>query len=297
MSLQQQGKSMKSWGSYVCGAATLVLVAAMTPLAIANDATGVTPEPNSHPLSWAVRYATTRFDHIRENVRDYSCRLIKRERIEGELQEYQFARLKVRCEQRSDGQVVQPMAVFMQYLAPAILKDRRVLYVAGQHNGEALVRKGGSTLKYLKLSIDPHGAAARRESNYPITEIGLDKIMERLIQRIQDDIANDPTAVNTEVSHFRNAKVNDRVCTHIRVVHPERGDGFKYHRASLYVDDELHVPIRLVVEDWPQREGEKPVLIEEYTYADLKLNVGLTDADFHESNLDSTPNGNATASR
>ena len=37
---------------------------------------------------------------------------------------------------------------------------------------------------------------------------------------------------------------------------------------------------------WPREEGGRPVLMEEYTYLDLKLNVGLTDADFSQSSLD-----------
>ncbi len=63
-----------------------------------------------------------------------------------------------------------------------------------------------------------------------------------------------------------------------------------FHKASLYVDDKLHVPIRLVVYDWPASDGKKPSLMEEYTYVNLKLNVGLSDADFSESKLDTVAN-------
>jgi hypothetical protein len=248
----------------------------------------------THPLSWTVRYAKSHSDYIRQTVRDYSCRLIKRERIDGELQEHHFARIIVRCEQLRDGVVTQPMSVFMQFLAPADVRDRRVLYIEGKNSGKVLVRKGGSALKYLRLRIDPHGTAARRESNYPITDVGFDKIIDRLVQRVEDNIRHDPMASNTQVSHFRNAKVNNRNCTHIRVVHPKKGNGIDFHSASLYVDDELHVPIRLVVHGWPAREGEPPLLMEEYTYIDLRLNVGLTDADFNEAKLDSSSNRPAT---
>lgn len=245
-------------------------------------------DDKAHPLSWAFRYAQARSDYIAKNVRDYSCRLIKRERIDGELQSHQFINVMMRCEQKNDGQVEQPMAVFMQFLAPRILKDRRVLYVEGQNDGNMLIRKGGRSMKYLRLEFDPKGRAARRESNYPITDIGFDKIIDRLLERVASDIKNDPTAANTQVSHYRNAKVGDRICTHIQILHPKRGEGIQFHKASLYVDDKLHVPIRLVVHDWPASEGVKPPLMEEYTYVNLKLNVGLSDADFSESKLDSS---------
>ncbi len=280
---------MTSWGFRLRGAlASIVLVASISTTAIAEDSATVKDDEFRHPLAWTLRYATSRSDYIRKHIRDYSCRLIKRERIDGELQGYQFAQAQVRCEQRRDGKVVQPMAVFIQFLAPARLKGRRVLYVDGENDGMMLVRKGGGALNYLKLKIDPNSATARRDSNYPITDIGFDKIIERLIQLAKDDIEHDPTATNTQVSHFLDAKVNDRVCTHIRVVHPERGEGIVFHRASLYIDDELHVPIRLVVYDWPDGEGQEPPLIEEYTYVDLRINVGLTDADFSKEKLESS---------
>ena len=38
--------------------------------------------------------------------------------------------------------------------------------------------------------------------------------------------------------------------------------------------------------DWPREAGGQPELIEEYTYRDLKLNIGLTDEDFSTQNPD-----------
>jgi hypothetical protein len=264
------------------------MVAALTAVAAAEDSATVVHDASAHPLSWTLRYAKSHSEYIRRTVRDYSCRLVKRERIDGQLQEHHFARVLVRCQQSHDGVVTQPMSVFMQFLAPSEIRDRRVLYIEGKNRGKALVRKGGDAFKYLRLRIDPRGTAAQRESNYPITEIGFDKIIERLVERVEENIRHDPQGTNTQVTQFRNASVNDRICTHIRVVHPDRSKGIEFHTASLYIDDELHVPIRLVVHGWPVREGQPPPLMEEYTYVDLRLNVGLTDADFSEAKLDSS---------
>lgn len=267
-----------------------MFVVGLVASATADESTQLSGKTSAHPLLWTFRYATARSNYIQKNVSDYSCRLIKRERIDGKLQKHQFIQVKMRCEQRRDGEVVRPMSVFMRYLAPGNLKDRRVLYVDGQNDGMMLVRKGGRAFKFVKIEVDPHGISARRESNYPITDIGFDKIIERLLERVASDIKNDPEATNTLVSNFRNAKVGKRVCTHIQVVHPKRGQGVQFHKASLYVDDELHVPIRLVVHGWPASDGGEPPLIEEYIYVDLKLNVGLTDADFSKRSLESAAN-------
>jgi hypothetical protein len=44
------------------------------------------------------------------------------------------------------------------------------------------------------------------------------------------------------------------------------------------------VPIRYAAWTWPEKAGEEPPLLEEYTYVDMKLNVGLTDKDFDPDN-------------
>ena len=52
------------------------------------------------------------------------------------------------------------------------------------------------------------------------------------------------------------------------------------------MDDELQLPIRYASYDWPAAPGQEPPLLEEYTYLNMKVNVGLTDADFDRGNKD-----------
>ena len=87
-----------------------------------------------------------------------------------------------------------------------------------------------------------------------------------------------------KVTYFDGAKVADRSCRCLQVVHPVRRDYFRYHRARIFVDDELNLPIRYASFDWPVRPGADPPLIEEYSYLNLRLNVGLTDRDFEQTN-------------
>ena len=75
--------------------------------------------------------------------------------------------------------------------------------------------------------------------------------------------------------------MNNRVCTVIEVTHPTPRRNFLFHKAVVYVDDEMNVPIRYEAYSWPaQAWRPQPVLDEEYTYVNMKLNVGLTDYDF-----------------
>jgi hypothetical protein len=119
--------------------------------------------------------------------------------------------------------------------------------------------------------------------------MGLENISRRLIDQAIADIQNDPQGENTQVAIVGDVRVDERLCTRIEVLHPERGEKFGYHIARIYVDDELQVPIRVAGYDWPEQEGGDPVLIEEFTYRKLKLNVGLSDADFDSALLNRSP--------
>ncbi|TWU41477.1 hypothetical protein Q31b_29260 [Novipirellula aureliae] len=279
---------MNQFGQHLLsGLATIFCMFGLIANAPADEIASKEPTTDTHPLLEPLRYANLHCDYIEKNIRDYSCYIFKRERMNGELQKAQCIQVQMRCAPSDGGRTDRPMAVFLNYLAPSSLRGRKVLYVEGKNNGMMLVRKGGLSFNYVKLEIDPHGSAAKRESNYPITDLGFDKMIQRLIELVTNDMENDPDATNTKVSYFRKAKVKDRVCTHIQVVHPNRVDGVEFHKASLFFDDTLHVPIRITVHDWPEREGMEPPLIEEYTYVNLQLNVGLTDADFSKTKLDS----------
>ena len=73
-------------------------------------------------------------------------------------------------------------------------------------------------------------------------------------------------------------------CTLLEVVHPVQRPHFDFHIARIYIDDELRIPIRFASWEWPAVAGGSPQLLEEFTYLNIKLNVGLTDLDFDSGN-------------
>ena len=86
------------------------------------------------------------------------------------------------------------------------------------------------------------------------------------------------------VQTFKAARVDDRVCTCIQITHLTRHAQSGWHTARVFIDEEHGFPIRYAVWDWPRQEGDPPPLLEEYTYRDIKLNPGFTDADFDHEN-------------
>jgi hypothetical protein len=130
------------------------------------------------------------------------------------------------------------------------------------------------------VSLPPNGAIAMQNQRYPITEIGILNLTRRLIEVAEKDLQYG----ECEVQFLKGAKINNRVCTCIEVVHPVPRRNFLFHLARVFVDDELNLPIRYEAYDWPKEKDSPPELIEEYTYLDLKLNNGFTDRDFDPRN-------------
>ncbi len=248
----------------------------------------VAPEPRavapSHPLAAVLQYARQEEAYLHQNVRDFTCRLVKRERIDGSLQDYQFIDVQLR-EPRSAAGASQPLSIFMRFMAPSEFVGRRVLYVAGQNDGKMLVRKGGKRFEYVVVELNPLGDAARDQSLVPVTECGFSQILGHMIQILEQHAQTDPTGENTKVQRIAGAKINNRPCDVVRITHPVMQKGLRFHVANVFVDDELHVPVRVDFSEWPLREGQPPRLTAEYTYTDLKLNVNLTDAAFDPSLL------------
>ncbi|MGI9455643.1 MAG: DUF1571 domain-containing protein [Aeoliella sp.] len=236
----------------------------------------------SHPLAPAIALAKESHRAISENIRDYTCTLVRRERVKGKLGKHQFLNVKVRHEVQEDDEIVTPFGVYLRFAKPASLKGREALYVAGRNAGKVFVRRGGQRRAYLSSYIKPDSPLAMKENRYPITDIGLKRMAERLIAVMERDSEYD----ECQVKFFADAKVGDRICTRIEVIHPIERDHFSFQKSMVFLDDEDKLPIAYASYYWPREPGGKPRLLEEYVYTDIQLNVGLTDTDFDRKNPD-----------
>jgi hypothetical protein len=252
------------------------------PAIVANNTvpprTDVVPpsdQPAQHPLEPAVQMAKSAMINIRNNIHDYSCTIIKHERIGGKLADQEFMYLKVRHE---------PFSVYMYFLGPEKLRGQEVIYVEGRNNGNLLGHGVGIRKLAGTVPLQPTGAMAMQGQRYPITEIGMLNLTKRLLEVAEMD----KQYGECDVKFYRNAKINTgkekRTVTCIQVVHPIPRKQFRFNLARVYVDDELNLPIRYESYDWPERPGGPPVLLEEYTYTDIKINNGFTDFDFDTNN-------------
>jgi outer membrane lipoprotein-sorting protein len=236
---------------------------------------------NTHPLDPAIQLARQSLQQSQRNVQDYTATLVKRTRVDGELPEHQFMAVKIRNRKTIDGQLTTPMGVYIKFLKPKDVEGREVIWVEGQ-NREQLIAHESGFKNIMRVNLDPTGYLAMRGQKYPLTDIGIENLLLKIIDTAQNERNYDGTTVQA----FRGARVGERACTMIQVTHPVKQPHFSFYRAQVFFDDEYNLPIRYVSWTWPETEGGEPVLEEEYTYMHLKLNVSLTDRDFDPDNPD-----------
>jgi hypothetical protein len=227
-------------------------------------------QANEHPLMPVLRWAYSGMGNI-EKLHDYSTTVAKRERIGGKLLDYQHMFVKLRQK---------PFSVYMYFLGPPDLKGQEVIYVEGQNKGRMWAHGVGFQAHFGTVSLKPDGIVAMKDQRYPLTELGILNMTRRLVEVGEDN----KRYGECEVKYYEGAKINGRACTMIEVVHPFPRKNFLFNVARIFVDKELNLPIRYESYDWPRERGGPPELIEEYTYLNLKLNNGFTDADFSIKN-------------
>ncbi len=204
-------------------------------------------------------------------LKDYTARLTKRENIDGVLKEAQVMEIKVRH---------QPFSVYVKTRFPHRLNGQEAIFVQGENDGKIVGHGAGAQRAVGTQRVDPHGFLAMRDNKYPITDMGFLNLIDKLLEVGQKDVQFG----ECEVRYVENVKVGERACLMLVITHPTPRKTFIFHIARVFIDNETKLPIRYESHGWPATEDGKPPLIEEYTYEDVRLNVGLTDQDFDYRN-------------
>ena len=202
-------------------------------------------------------------------TKDYTCMFFKRERVGGQLTDMHAMHMKGRN---------QPHSIYFKFVSPN--KGREAIYVAGGFGGKAVVHDVGiGKLIAGTLKLDPRGSMAMEDNRHPITEAGLGQLIETIVNAWDKELSPE----ESRVLIHPNARVGKRECVMIESIHPNKRPEFLYHMVKVYIDKENNLPIRFEAYDWP-KGGKAPDLMEEYTYSDLRVNVGLTPRDFDPAN-------------
>ena len=240
-------------------------------------------------------------------TQDYTGVLVREERVDGKLVK-QINRFKF----------AKPFKVYLYFVEPH--KGREAIFVRGWNDGEIRVHKG--SFPDISLNLDPLGSTALNGKHHPIHHFGFEYMIE-LVDRnlsLAKKHAEGETAVSDggKVAGEAVWKIDvrfpkkgwmakareDETLWHISkrtgqdmnwILYSNRSKGWdepddvdeddpvfipRYygHKAEFYVVKDTGLPVKSVVWDWSGR------LYERYSYRDVKLNPGLTRADFDPNN-------------
>lgn len=252
-------------GVRYAGCAALLIALPWT--AAARAQSGNPAPQREHPLRPAIRLAEESLAAL-ESVRDYECGFLKRELINGQLTQ-QVMQMKVR---------EQPFSLYFKFGEP--FPGREVLYVAGRNNGQMLAHEGTGVKSLIgTVSLPLDCPKAKSENRHPLSEAGMRNIVALLVEQWKKEAAYG----EIDVRFYPDATIGPVSCRAIEASHPQPRRQFLYHVTRLYLDNRTDYPVRLESYGWPPPNGEPP-LIEEYTFRDVRVNVGLTDRDFDPTN-------------
>jgi hypothetical protein len=276
--------SFNSW-RWALALIEFVLVAA-APLTVGEDTHGTTyldkkpaspathdssspVSPEEASIAKAIRIITdcqARF----QTVNDYTCTFYKRERVDGHLTPLHVMTMKVRTK---------PQSIYLRFQRPA--QGREAIYIAGRNSGKVLAHDVGfNKIVAGTLELEPTCARAMEENRHPITEAGIGHLIDTLIKRWSVELNPD----DSKIAIRDDMLVGTRRCSMIETTHPHRRPHLLFHKVRVFIDQDLGLPIRFEAYNWPKLPHSEAELTEEYSYSNLKLNVGLQDIDFDVAN-------------
>lgn len=220
---------------------------------------------------------------MEESLDDYTATFIKQERKEdGTLSPETVIDMKVQTRLRGDDNA-SPMRVFMRFQKPDAQSGRKVIWGEDLYDGKMAVHEVGIFLGLKTIWLDPNGMIAMQGQRYPISEVGIVKLIEKLIERAADDIDTQGMRISIKQGHsFSGHDTELLVVT--RAEPSGREDDFA--RAEVILDPKRNLILQYRSFGWAENDGEDLPLLESYTYDKVETNVGLTDLDFDVKNPD-----------
>lgn len=231
----------------VMGITLLLMVTAVTTMALDD------------PAQSLLANAIQRF----KTVEDYTCRLDKRVRKNGNL--YEDLNISVKYKK--------PQHYYFHWnTGPSA--GREVIFVAGQ-NDDKLVAHPGGFFRFITFHLDPEGDLAMKRNRHSMWHSGMEKIM----YLIESNTRQAQVQGLDSIQYLGEARILGKRVGVIEGRFPDNL-GFYAHRIIMCMDREIGLPVKVSIFDWSE------TLIEEYVFNDLKINVGLDKNDFNPANPD-----------
>jgi hypothetical protein len=207
-----------------------------------------------------------------KNVEDYTAVFTKTEFVNGRL-----------LTQKMDMKFRQnPFSVYFHCHSKR-KSGREVIFVAGHNDGRLIVHEVGLKAVVGTMILKPEDPKVMATNRYPITEVGIAKIIESAIEIWKNEKRTlDPANIEVRIVH--RVQAGDVECEAVEIAHHHQQPGLTYQVGRVYIDKHSRLPVQAELYGWPATAGDEPPLLEQYTYTNVKTNVGLSGADFDPRN-------------
>ncbi|MFM9062602.1 MAG: DUF1571 domain-containing protein, partial [Pirellula sp.] len=241
---------------------------------------------DSHPLDAVLRLAKDAMETHKRTHRNYRATVHKRERIGKDLGPESKMELKLRYRQEDSQSGLRQMDVYLKFLEPKSQAGRELIWKEGFNDGLMVVHEAGF-LNITKIELSPTSRLAMLGNRYPVSDIGIERLLTKLLAKGN----RDRQLGDCQVNLIDSVDVAGRNCKRIEVCHPQRavtvGDKtieHEFYKAVIDIDNQHGVPIRYASYMWPENSDGQPVLDEEFLYENLEINTELDDQDFDPDN-------------
>jgi hypothetical protein len=218
--------------------------------------------------SVSVRDCTDRLRHGRDWLRtvpDYSALFYKQEKVHGELRELETIQLKVRHA---------PFSVAMSWEG----NGRQAYYLEGTNGNRMTVLMGGWKRRLGWINLELHSTLALQYARYPITDVGMLKLTEQLLERFEP---YEQRTDGVRCGWLADAAIGGRDCQVFSAEYASPTVNPDYRRSLVWLDKEWSVPLAMENFDWDVSDTTNPDgLVERYVYEEVRLRRGLSDVDF-----------------
>ncbi|MFO0918485.1 MAG: DUF1571 domain-containing protein [Planctomycetaceae bacterium] len=200
-----------------------------------------------------------------KTIPDYRAVFRKQERVHGVLCEPETIQLKVRQA---------PFSVSMAWDDCG----RQVYYRDGLNDNRLTVKMGGWKGRLGWINLDLHSTLALQYARYPVTDAGLLRLTEQLIERFEPyEQRTDGVVCAWQPEEL----IGGRNCRVFVVEYASSAVNPDYRRSVVWLDQEWLIPLAVENFDWDISNTENPTgLVEHYVYEEIHLEQGLSDLDF-----------------
>lgn len=200
-----------------------------------------------------------------QSVDRYTATLEKQVRVDGELQDPEEIEVKVRHK---------PFSVYMQWKGDG----QEALYVEGEHENHVLARAktGLAALKGV-WKLEPDSKKAMEGNRYPITEIGIQKLTERVRKFFTDENKCEVFTCTHEMQDLE-----DHPTIVVQMTFPSQEES-KYSTCKYLFDAESKLLYGVELCEWDYK-GDPAGIAEKYIYHDFNCNDCPHDKEFDSEN-------------